>query len=254
MRTSAAIAVAAKLSVLTMFAAGAATAAEIKVLASNAVKTALEELAPKFEKATEHKLNITFGVGVQLQAGIEKGETFDVAILAPSSVDALIKQDKLAAATRANFARAGVGVAVKKGAPKPDIGTTDAFKRAMLGAKSICYVEQGASGIYLKGLFERMGLAADLTPKTKLLPGSNPAANAVANGECEIGMTQISEILPYAGAELVGPLPADIQLYTVFTLAVGSGAKEAEAGKALIKFLTAPEAGAVLKAKGLEPG
>ena len=124
-----------------------------------------------------------------------------------------------------------MGVAVKKGAPKPDIGTTDAFKRAMLDAKSICYVEQGASGIYLKGLFERMGLAADLKPKTKLLPGSNPAAHAVANGECEIGMTQISEILPYAGAELVGPLPADIQLYTVFATAVGSSAKEGEAAK-----------------------
>jgi molybdate transport system substrate-binding protein len=254
MRTSAVIAVAAKLSVLTIFAAGSAAAAEIKVLASNAVKTVLEELAPKFEKATEHKLNITFGVGAQLQANIEKGETFDLAILAASSVDTLIKQDKLTAATRANIARSSVGVAVKKGAPKPDIGATDAFKRAMLDAKSICYVEQGASGIYLKGLFERMGLAADLKPKTKLLPGSNPAANAVANGECEIGMTQISEILPYAGAELVGPLPADIQLYTVFATAVGSSAKEAEAAKALIKFLTAPEAAAALKAKGLEPG
>lgn len=254
MRTSAAIAVAAKLSVLTIFAAGTATAAEIKLLASNAVKTVLEDLAPKFEKATEHKLNITFGVGVQLQASIEKGETFDVAILAASSVDALIKQDKIAAATRADFARSSVGVAVRKGAPKPDIGTTDAFKRAMLDAKSICYVEQGASGIYLKSLFERMGLGADLKPKTKLLPGSNPAANAVANGECEIGMTQISEILPYAGAELVGPLPAEIQLYTVFTTAVGSGAKEGDAAKALIKYLTAPEAAAVLKAKGLEPG
>src|SRR5262245_11634733 len=141
MRTSATVAVAAKLSVLTIFAAGTATAAEIKLLASNAVKTVLEDLAPKFEKATEHKLNITFGVGAQLQANIEKGETFDVAILAASSVDALIKQGKLVAATRADIARSSVGVAVKKGAPKPDIGTTDAFKRAMLDAKSICYVE-----------------------------------------------------------------------------------------------------------------
>ena len=147
-----------------------------------------------------------------------------------------------------------MGVAVKKGAPKPDISTTEAFKRALLNAKSIAFVEQGASGIYLKALFERLGIADQLKPKLKPLPASNPAAHAVANGEAEIGMTQISEILPYAGAELVGPLPADIGLTTVFTAGVGTGAKDAAAGQALIKFLTAPAAAPVFKAKGLEPG
>jgi molybdate transport system substrate-binding protein len=246
--------IAGKLLAAAVFAAGAANAAEVKVIASNAVKTVIEELGPQFEKASEHKLNIVFGVGAQLQVNIEKGEAFDLAILAASSIDALIKQGKLAAATRADIARSSVGFAVKKGAPKPDISTTEAFKRALLEAKSIGYVEQGASGIYLKGLFERMGLAEQLKPKIKLLPGSNPAANAAANGEVEIGMTQISEILPYAGAELVGPLPADIQLYTVFAAAVGTGAKEAAAANALLKFLTAPAAVPVLKAKGLSPG
>src|SRR5215470_7409433 len=246
--------IAGKVFAVALFAAATADAAEIKVIASNAVKTVVEELGPQFEKASEHKLNITFGVGTQLQANIEKGEAFDLVILAAGSVDSLIKQGKLTADTRADIARSSVGVAVKKGAPKPDISTTEAFKRAMLEAKSIGYVEQGASGIYLKGLFERMGLTEQLKSKTKLLPGSNPAANAVANGEVEIGITQISEILPYAGAELVGPLPADIQLYTVFAAAVGAGAKEAAPAGALLKFLTAPAAVPVLKTKGLSPG
>jgi len=239
---------------LAVFTAGAANAAEIRVLSSNALKTVVEELGPQFEKATENKLNVTFGAAANLKTSIEKGEAFDLAILTSSALDDLVKQGKLVAATRADIARSSVGLAVKKGAAKPDISTTEAFKRALLDAKSIAYVEQGASGIYLKSLFERLGIAEQLKPKIKLLPASNPAANAVANGEAEIGMTQISDILPYAGAELVGPLPADIQLYTVFPAAVGAGAKEPDAAKALIKFLTAPAAFPVLKAKGLSPG
>jgi molybdate transport system substrate-binding protein len=245
--------IAGKLFALALFTAGAVDAAEIKVLASNALKTALEELGPQFEKASEHKLSFTFNAAVPLKAEIEKGVAFDVAILSAPITDDLVKQGKLVAATRADIARSGAGLAVKRGAPKPDI-TTEAFKRALLDAKSICYVEQGATGIYLKGLFERLGIAEQLKGKTKLLPPSNPAAHAVANGEAEIGMTQISEILPYAGAELVGPLPAEIQLSSVYPAAVGTGAKEPDAAKAFIKFLTAPAAMPVLKAKGLEPG
>ena len=243
-----------KLFALALFTTGAGHAAEIKVLASNALKTALEELGPQFEKATEHKLSFTFNAAVPLKAEIEKGAAFDVAILSTPITDDLVKQGKLVGATRADIARSGAGLAVKRGAPKPDISTTEAFKRALLDAKSICYVEQGATGIYLKGLFERLGIADQLKGKTKLLPPSNPAAHAVANGEAEIGMTQISEILPYPGAELVGPLPAEIQLSSVYPGAVGTGAKEPDAAKAFIKFLTAPSAIPVLKAKGLEPG
>jgi len=223
--------IAGKLFALALFTAGAVDAAEIKVLASNALKTALEELGPQFEKASEHKLSFTFNAAVPLKAEIEKGVAFDVAILSAPITDDLVKQGKLVAATRADIARSGAG-----------------------DAKSICYVEQGATGIYLKGLFERLGIAEQLKGKTKLLPPSNPAAHAVANGEAEIGMTQISEILPYAGAELVGPLPAEIQLSSVYPAAVGTGAKEPDAAKAFIKFLTAPAAIPVLKAKGLEPG
>jgi molybdate transport system substrate-binding protein len=253
--------IAGKLLALALFTAGAVDAAEIKVLASNALKTALEELGPQFEKASEHKLSFSFNAAVPLKAEIEKGVAFDVAILSAPITEDLVKQGKLVAATRADIARSGAGLAVKRGAPKPDISTpkpdistTEAFKRTLLDAKSICYVEQGATGIYLKGLFERLGIAEQLKGKTKLLPPSNPAAHAVANGEAEIGMTQISEILPYAGAELVGPLPAEIQLSSVYPAAVGTGAKEPDAAKAFIKFLTTPTTIPVLKAKGLEPG
>jgi molybdate transport system substrate-binding protein len=246
--------IAGKLLALAIFTAGAADAAEIRVLATNSMKTTLQELGPRFEKATEHKLVFTFNAAVPLKAEIEKGAAFDVAILSAPLTDDLIKQGKLVAATRTDVSRSGAGLAVKRGAPKPDISTTDAFKRAMIEAKSICYVEQGATGIYLKSLFERMGIAEQLKGKTKLLPPSNPAAHAVANGEAEIGMTQISEILPYPGAELVGPLPAEIQLHSVHPAAVGTEAKSPDGARAFIKFLTTPEAAAVLKSKGLEPG
>jgi molybdate transport system substrate-binding protein len=235
-----------------VMAGSAARAAEIRVLSSNAVKTTLEELAPRFEKATEHKLAFTFGASAALTSDIEKGATFDVAILTASGIDDLLKRGKLAG-SRTDLARSSSGMAVRKGAPKPDISTTDAFKRTLLAAKSIAYVEQGGTGIYLKGLFERLGIADELKPKIKLLPPTNPAAFAVANGEAEIGMTQISEILPYAGAELVGPLPAEIQLYTIFSAGTAANAKEQEAARAFIKFITSPAAAPAFKAKGLEP-
>jgi len=232
--------------------ASGAQAAEIKVFSSNAVKTALEELAPRFEKATEHKLAFTFGTAVGLKGEIEKGAAVDVAILTAGAIDDLLKQGKLAG-SRTDLVRSSSGMAVRKGAPKPDISTTEAFKRTLLEAKSIAYVEQGGTGIYLKDLLERLGIAEQLKSKTKLLPSTNPAAQAVANGEAEIGMTQISEILPYSGADLVGPLPAEIQLYTVFSAGTGTAAKESEAVRALIGFLTSPAAAPAFKAKGLEP-
>ena len=230
-----------------------ASAAEIKVISSNALKTTLEALAPQFEKATEHKLVFVWGAAVPLKAQIEKGETFDLAVLTIAGIDDLIKQGKLVGGTRVNLASSGAGVAVRKGAPKPDISTVEAFKRALINAKSVAYVEQGGTGIYLKALLPRLGLADALKGKLVLLPPENPAAHAIANGEAEIGMTQISEILPYAGAELVGPLPAEIQLTTVFTAAVGTVAKQSEPAKALLKFLTTPAAAQVIKAKGLDP-
>ena len=229
-----------------------AQAAEIKVLSSNAVKSVLEELAPQFEKATKNNIAFTFDPAAVLKGQIEKGAAFDLAILTDAAIDDLVKQSKISGATRTAFARSGAGVAVKKGAPKPDISTTEAFKRTLLGAKSIGFVEQGATGIYLKTLFQRLGIADELKPKLKMLVGVG-AGEAVAKGEVEIGMTQIAEILPYAGAELVGPLPAEIQVYTDFAAGVGANAKEPEGAMSLIKFLGTPAAVAVIKAKGLVP-
>jgi molybdate transport system substrate-binding protein len=239
--------------VLMLAAGGPAGAAEIKVICSNALKTTLEQLAPAFEKATEHKLAVTWGAAVPLKADIEKGAAFDLAVLTTAALDDLNGQGKLVAATRIVLANSGAGVAVRKGAAKPDISTVDAFKSALLNARSVAYVEQGGTGIYLKALLQRLGIADAIKTKVKLLPPENPAANAIANGEAEIGMTQISEILPYAGAELVGPFPAEIQLTTSFGAAVGKNAAQPEAAAALIKFLTGPSAAAVFKAKGLDP-
>jgi molybdate transport system substrate-binding protein len=254
MRKIAAIAIAAGLATPALFGAGAANAAEIKALVSNALKSTMEEAAPQFEKASGHKLAITFGAAAELKAAIEKGAPVDIAILTTATTDDLVKEGKLIAAGRVDIARAGAGVAARKGAPKPDISTTEGFKDAMLDAKSIAFVGTGASAPYIKSLFDRLGIADQVQSKLKVLPASNPAANAVANGEAELGITQISEILPYAGAELVGPMPAEIQLYTVYPAALAADTKEPDAAKALIKFLTAPAVIAVLKAKGLNPG
>ena len=230
-----------------------AGAAEIKVISSNGLKSTLEQLAPAFEKATAHKVAFVWGAAVPLKAEIEKGATFDLAVLTAAGIDDLIRQGKLVAATRAALADSGAGVAVRKGAPKPDIATVESFKNALLNAKSVAYVETGGTGIYLKTLLQRLGIADALKGKVKPLPPENPAANAVANGEAEIGMTQISEILPYPGAELVGPFPKEIQLTSSFGAAVSATAAQPDGASALIKFLKGPAAAAVFKAKGLDP-
>jgi molybdate transport system substrate-binding protein len=227
----------------------AVEAAEVRALLSNAVKTVMEELAPQFEKATGHKLLTIYGSTNPLKAQIEQGEPMDLTILGDAAIDDLIKQGKLVATTRTVVARSGMGVVIRKGAPKPDTGTTEAFKRAFVNAKSVAYSTQGLSGVYLKGLFERLGIAEALKPKTK----DARAAEAVAAGEAEIGATQVSEILPIAGAELAGPLPPEIQSYFVFVAAVSSGSKQADAANALLKFLVSPQAAPTIKANGLEP-
>ena len=228
-----------------------AQAAEIKVLASTAVKTVLDELGPQFEKATGNKLTFTIAPAAVLKSQIDQGASFDVAILTAPLTDGLAGEGKIDTA-RTAIAHAGIGVAIHKGAPKPDIGTTEAFKRALLNAKSVGYTAAGASGVYLKTLFEKLGIADELKPRLKLLAGG--AGAAAANGEVEIGLTQISEILPYADAELVGPLPADIQSYTYFSAGVSAASKDADAAKAFVKFLAAPAALPLIKAKGMEPG
>ena len=233
---------------LTLTAAGA-SAADVTLLCSNALKSVLEELGPQFEKASGHKLKIEYGSTGPLKVQIEKEQPFDVAILGVETIDELLKSGKLASGSRVDIARSGMGVAIRKGAPKPELGTTQAFKQALLKAQTIAYSEGGLTGIYIKGLVERLGIAEELKSKIR----SGRGAEMVGEGKAEIGLTQVSEILPVAGAELAGPLPPELQQYTVFPGVLSAAALQAEAGQALLKFLKSPDAAQVLKAKGLEP-
>ena len=230
----------------------AAEAADVKVLSAGAIRAVLNELGPQFERVTGHKLAIQFMNAPELKRRVDAGEAFDVAIFTQTGMDYLTKQAKIAAATRADIARFGIGVAVRAGGPKPDISSVDAFRRTLVNAKSVAYGAEGTSGIYFMGLLDRLGIAADM--RAKLRPMAVGAAvPAVARGEAEISVIPIPSVSDVAGAELVGPLPAELQMYLVFTAAVGATAKEPEAAKALIGILTAPAAIAVIKAKGMEP-
>ena len=243
---------------MVLMAAGAprgAAGAEIKVLTAGAFKQVLLALVPNFERTSGHKVTVENDTVGALTRRIAGGEAFDLAVLTPKAVDDLAKEGKFAAGSRANLARVGVGVVVKDGTPKPDISSVAAFKQALLAAKSVAYIDPaagGSSGIYVAGLLDKLGVAADVKPKAKLIPGG-AVAEHVAKGEAELGIHQISEILPVKGVTLVGPLPAEIQNYTVYAAGIGAHAKEADAAKALLKTLTSPAAAEVLKSKGMEP-
>jgi molybdate transport system substrate-binding protein len=231
-----------------------ATAAEIKVLTTGAFKQVVVALVPEFEKATGHKVVVDNGTVGQLTKRVDGGESFDVLVLSPKGIDDYIKQGKIVAGSNAKLAKVGVGVMVKEGAPKPDISTVDAFKQALLKARSVGYIDPasgGSSGIYVADLLEKLGIAGEIKPKAKLQKGGH-VSDLVKAGEAEIGIHQNSEIVGQPGVTLVGPLPAPIQNYTTYAVGLGAGAKQAEAAKAFIKVLTGPSAAAVLKAKGME--
>lgn len=232
----------------------AVNAADIKVISSVGVRAVLQELAPQFERASSHRLALTFGTAVPLKRQIEAGETFDVVILTPTLVEDLVRQGRVAAGTKTDIAKAGIGVAIRAGAARPDISTAESFKRTLLGAKSIVHSKEGQSGAYMASLIERLGLAAEMKPRTLLETRSGHTAIAVVEGKAEPGFALISEILPVSGAQLAGPLPAELQNDVVFTAGIAPNAKDVEAAGMLIKFFTAPAALPVLKAKGMEPG
>jgi molybdate transport system substrate-binding protein len=235
--------------------ASGAAAAEIKVLTAGAFKQVLLALVPDFEKQSGHKVIVDNGTAGQLKKRIEGGEAFDVAVITPAVVDEQIAKGKIAAGSRRNLASVGVGVVVKQGAPKPDTSTVEAFKRALLAAKSVAYIDPasgGSSGIYIDKLLERLGIADRIRPKAKLKKGGH-VADLIVSGEAELGLHQISEIVPVKGAELVGPLPKDIQNTTTYVAGLSASAKDKSAAEALIKTLASPAAAAVLKSKGMEP-
>jgi molybdate transport system substrate-binding protein len=236
--------------------AGLVKAAEVKVFSTIGVQAALEELAPKFEQATGSKLNITWATAAILVKRVQAGETADLMVLTKQSLDALTKDNKATAGADAVFASSGMAVVVKKGAPKPDISTPDAFKQALINAKTIAYSDPaagGASGVYFAKLLERMGIADQMKAKTRHPPPSGNSANLVVAGEADLAIQQEPEVMSVAGIDMVGSLPADLNNITAYAAGIGAGSQQADAATALIRFLHSPEAQAVFKAKGLKP-
>jgi molybdate transport system substrate-binding protein len=236
-----------------MLFSGAAGAAEIKVLSTQATEQSYRELVPCFERATGHKVTTIFTGTLDADKRLAAGETYDLLIMSRPSIEEHINDGKLAADSRVDIAKSGVGIGVKSGAKKPDIGSTEALKKTLLAAKSIGY-STGPSGNYVIALFQRLGIAEQIKPKLKQTPTSVFVGSIIANGEVELGFQQISEISHFGGVDYVGPLPADVQEYTTFSSGIVSGARQAEAAKALVKFLTAPEAAPAFKNRGMEPG
>ena len=223
--------------------------AHIKVMLSAAFKEAYLELVPQFERATGHRVENLWVPSVQMMNRLKEGETVDLVILSAAALEDLRKAGIVS--ERTDLARSGIGVAVKAGAPKPDISSGAALKRAVLAAKGIAY-STGPSGIYLIKLFERMGIAEQIKSRVKQVQGV-PAGSVVARGEAELAFQQVSELLPVPGIELVGPLPPDVQEITIFSAGLHAKAPHPDAARALIKHLTAPAAAPVIRKKGMEP-
>jgi molybdate transport system substrate-binding protein len=228
---------------------------DLVVFSTIGVRSAAEQLFAQFDRASGHKLAVTWGTAPMLVKRIEGGDSADVVVLSRAGIDALQKQGKIAPGTATPLASSGVGIAVKAGAPKPDISTPEALKRALLAAKSIAYSEPsagGASGVYFAKLLERMGIAEEMKSKTKYPPPGGFSANLLMTGEAELAVQQKPELLHVAGAEVIGLLPGDLNVVTEFAAAIMTGGKNGEAGKALIKMLQSPEAIAIFRSKGLD--
>jgi molybdate transport system substrate-binding protein len=224
----------------------------VHVLASNGMKAVVEELQPRCERTIGHPLSIEYNSTAALMQKIDAGAKFDVVILTSEAVGQLVKDAKVAAGTRADFARSGIGIAVRSGAPKPDIATPAALKRTLQAAASITYAKDGASRSYIDKMLERLGLAEETKPKIVLTQGSGPAMASVASGQAAIVMTLMSELLLVHGIDIAGPLPAELQNYVNFGAGAGVKASQPEGAKALIAFLRSPEAAPVYKIKGME--
>ena len=228
--------------------------AAVRVLASIALKGAYLELAPRFEKASGMRLATEWAGTDPIMKRMQAGETADVVIAPAKLIDQLIALGRIVAGSRADIARSGIGVAVKKGALRPDISSGEALKRALLAAKSVAY-SSGPSGVYLAGLFERMGIAEALRPKLTQTPPGTFVGELVARGEAEIGFQQVAELLHVgSGLDLVGPLPPDIQQITVFSGGVHASARLPEAARAWLAYLSSPAAAPFIRKKGMDPG
>jgi molybdate transport system substrate-binding protein len=224
----------------------------MKVICTNGLKSVMLDLIPAFERKNATKLTVTWGATNSLLKDLESGTTADLAILTAETIDELIARGKAVQGSRVDLARSGIGIAVRKGARKPDIATPEALKQALLAAKSVAHSKSGMSGIYFPTVLARLGIAEAMKSKIVIPEPGTPVGDVVAKGEAEIGVQQISELLPVAGVEIVGPLPGDLQKITVFSAGILSAAKEPDAAQALVTFVAA-EARPLLKPKGLEP-
>jgi len=252
MKTRRLITVAAFAILLMLGQAGAAYAAELHVLCSLGLKSVVEELVPQFERTSGHKVVVEYGLAAQFKQQIESGKDFDLAILTPALIDDLIKQSKMAADSRAVIARTGLGLMIRAGGRKPDVSSTDAFKRALLGAKSIAFAKEGASGVAFVATVERLGMTETLKSKFKATGSGEEVNDLVVRGEADFGVLPLSEILAVKGAELGGMFPADIQTFITMAGAVNPKAKQGAAARDLLKFLTSTGVLPTIKAKGME--
>jgi molybdate transport system substrate-binding protein len=237
--------------------AGSASAAEVKVMISGGLTAAYKALIPEYEHASGNTVVTAFGPSMgttqnAIPMRLERGEPVDVLILVGYALDDLIKKGQAVADSRTDLVRSPIGIAVRAGAPMPDISSVAALKRALLAAKSIAYSDS-ASGVYvLTELFSKLGIAEEMKGKAKMIPAT-PVGEIVAKGEAEIGFQQMSELMPVQGIDIVGPLPAEVQKITVFSAGISTTSKEPDAAKSLIKFLSSPQAAPVLIKSGLEP-
>jgi molybdate transport system substrate-binding protein len=247
------------LAIVTVLLAGtaAAQAAEINAFISTAIKAATDELLPPFERANGHTIRASYAPSGALIPRFDRGEPVDVFLTDSAAIDELIKRGKIVAG-RTDLARTGIGIAVRKGAPKPDVSSAEAFKRALLAAKTVGHAAPSGGSItaaHIQGVFQRLGITAEVTPKVKLAAGgpNGRVSVLVSSGEAEIGLQQVSELMSNPEVEVIGMLPEELQQITVYSAGVTTSAREAAAAKALITALTAPSAAPIYRAKGLDP-
>jgi len=237
--------------------AGTANAAEVRVMISGGLTAAFKALVPEFERVSGHKVLTAYGPSMGTTANaipvrLERGEAVDVLIMVGYALGDLVRQGRVIADSRVDLAKSPIGVAVRSGAPKPDISSADAVKRALLAAKTIAYSDS-ASGVYVSTeMFGKLGIADEMKDRARKIPAT-PVGEIVAQGEAEIGFQQISELVPVPGIDIVGPLPPELQKITVFSAGIATVSKEPDAGKALIKFLGSPAASAAIVKSGIEP-
>lgn len=233
--------------------ADAVCAAEITVLAAGATKEAYLDLVPQFERSSGHKAVTTWTGTADIVKRLAAGEVYDLVIVGGPEIDTFIQQGKMVPGTRVDLMKSGVGVAVRAGAPKPDISSIDALRKTLLAAKTIGY-STGPSGVYIASLFERMGIADQVKAKLKQTPSGVAVGSIIASGEAEIGFQQVSEFIHFPGIDYIGPLPGDLQRITVYSAGIHKNAKQPEAAKDLVKFLTTPSAAPIVRKYGMEPG